>query len=241
MEALILSAGLSSRLGRLTKDFHKSLLEINPGLKIIDNQLISLRKAGIRKIVIVVGYKSEKLINYAKSHYPDLNFRFVDNKIFASTNCLYSLWLSRQYLKDDLIYMTGDLVMDTNLISEMVKNGQDSIFSVNIENENNRDFCARAKEGIVSEVSINLRGNDVFPCLPLMRLSSASFNLWLDAADEMINKGLVNEYEMAALNKVLGQIKVSAYFSDRFCMEVDEKEDLFFLRDFQESYKLGEQ
>ena len=230
MQALILSAGTSSRLGVLTKDFHKCLLDIKSGLKIVDNQLRALRRSNISEIVMVVGYQSDILIDYVTTNYSDLKFSFISNKQFANTNCLYSLWLSREYLNDDLIYMTGDLVMDINLIAEMRKCESDIIFARDMENENNRDFCARVIDGFVKEVSINVNGKDVFPCLPLMKLSSASVHLWINEANKMVKSGLVNEYEMAALNKILDQVRLYPYFSDMFCMEVDEKEDLITLR-----------
>jgi len=239
VQALILSAGTSSRLGDITKNYHKCLLDIQPGFKILDNQLVSLRNSNINEIIIVVGYKAKTLIDYVQSNYSDLNVIFVTNKDFSVTNCIYSLWLSREYLNDDLIYLTGDLVMDTNLILEMCKSKNDLILTRNIVNGDNRDFCARISNGLVKEVSVNLTGNGIFPCLPIMKLSIRSVNIWIEKADDMIKKGLVNEYEMAALNGALNIIQLYPYFSDTFCMEVDEKKDLIKLRTESNHSNLG--
>ena len=61
MQALILAAGTGSRLGKHTKDNTKCMLEIN-NVSLIKHTLEKLNNIGIRKLILVVGYKKDNLI-----------------------------------------------------------------------------------------------------------------------------------------------------------------------------------
>ena len=59
MKAIILAAGMGSRLGRYTKDNTKAMVEVN-GKKLIENSLDILNECGVCEVIIVVGYKKKK-------------------------------------------------------------------------------------------------------------------------------------------------------------------------------------
>ena len=63
MQAIILAAGMGRRLGEYTKDNTKCMLPVN-GERLIDRTLKILCHQGIKKVVIVIGYKGENLKNY---------------------------------------------------------------------------------------------------------------------------------------------------------------------------------
>ena len=116
MIAFILAAGPSTRLTTLTLNKHKCLLEIIDNLKIIDIELINLRENGIRDIVISVGHYKEKIESHIKSNYSDMNFTFVYNEKYINTNCIYSMWLCRDHLNEDMIFLTGDLIFESKVV-----------------------------------------------------------------------------------------------------------------------------
>ena len=91
MKALILSAGESLRLKPLTDNKHKCLLDIYENTKIVDIELEALQKCGIKDIVIVIGFFGSKIKEHVEKKFPELNIIFVENKYYASTNCIYSL------------------------------------------------------------------------------------------------------------------------------------------------------
>ena len=65
MKALILAAGIGSRLKYKTKNKPKALVKVN-NREILDHQLSILKKFKIKNVGIVVGYKSNKIINFIK-------------------------------------------------------------------------------------------------------------------------------------------------------------------------------
>ena len=62
MKAIILAAGVGSRMKKYTKSLPKGMMKIN-GKTLIERQIQVLKTVGIKKIIIVKGYKSE-MINY---------------------------------------------------------------------------------------------------------------------------------------------------------------------------------
>ena len=57
MKAVIIAAGVGSRLGKLTKEIPKPLINVN-GKSIIERQIDSFRKCGINEIIVITGYKN---------------------------------------------------------------------------------------------------------------------------------------------------------------------------------------
>lgn len=91
--AILLAAGLGSRLGTATKDLPKCLLQIN-GKVIIRYIFESLCLAEIQDIIIVTGHASDKLKEYAQvlsNDFPNIRQTFVHNADYATTNNIYSL------------------------------------------------------------------------------------------------------------------------------------------------------
>ena len=71
MQAIILAAGMGKRLGALTKDNTKCMIKVN-GVTLIDRLLIQLSSLQLSRVVIVVGYKGDKLREYIGNRYPVL-------------------------------------------------------------------------------------------------------------------------------------------------------------------------
>jgi choline kinase len=92
-KAIILNAGEGRRLRPLTLNTPKCLLKVGDKT-ILEGQLSNLSSCGINEVVMVVGYLSEKVMNFAENNFPNLNFKFVRNDVYATTNTLHSLWIA---------------------------------------------------------------------------------------------------------------------------------------------------
>jgi histidinol-phosphate/aromatic aminotransferase/cobyric acid decarboxylase-like protein/choline kinase len=120
MQAIILAAGKGNRLGKHTKDNTKCMVAVN-GDKLIDRAISALSNAGVRKIVIVVGYKSENLKNYLSGRYAEMEVLYIENPVYDITNNIYSLYLAKDYLlDDDTILLESDLIFDPEIINKLI-------------------------------------------------------------------------------------------------------------------------
>lgn len=124
MQAIILAAGMGKRLGELTKNNTKCMVEVN-GVKLIDRVLTYLSHLDLKRIVIVVGYKAENLVNYIENQYGNLNIEFVENPIYDKTNNIYSLALAKDKFKeDDTLLLESDLIYEESMLHLLVDNQQ---------------------------------------------------------------------------------------------------------------------
>lgn len=124
MQAIILAAGMGKRLGELTKNNTKCMVEVN-GQKLIDRVLTFLSHLNLNRIVIVVGYQAQNLVQYIENQYSNLNIEFVENPIYDKTNNIYSLALAKEKFKeDDTLLLESDLIFEESMLRKLVDNQQ---------------------------------------------------------------------------------------------------------------------
>lgn len=128
MKAIILAAGLGSRLKKLTKDKPKCLIEYK-NKPLISYQINALLDENIDKIAVVGGYKFEILKKYLNSNFPQV--KLFKNNDFATTNMTYSLFCAKDFMNDDLIISYSDIIYDKSFINKLKQNSND--FSVMVD------------------------------------------------------------------------------------------------------------
>ena len=132
MIAVILAAGMASRLRPLTDDKPKCLLEIGNRC-LLQRTMDALVAAGIDEYVVVTGYRGEMIRQFLTEHYnlmpmsflPSegrLTIHFVDNPDYATTNNIYSLWLTRPYVNgSDFLLLDSDILFDPAVVERVLQ------------------------------------------------------------------------------------------------------------------------
>jgi HAD superfamily hydrolase (TIGR01450 family) len=125
-KAVILAAGVGSRLRPMTHQIPKTLIKVNdkPMLGHIIQALIN---NDITEILVVVGYKKEKILNYCNEKFPYINFKFIENVDYENTNNMFSFNLVQEYLNEEYLLMNADLVFDEKVINLILKSEGTSI------------------------------------------------------------------------------------------------------------------
>ena len=123
MQAIILAAGMGRRLGDLTANNTKCMIEVN-GQKLIDRMLTQLSRLSLNRVVIVVGYQADNLKKHIGNRYDGkLNIEYVENPIYDKTNNIYSLALAKEHLQqDDTLLLESDLIVDESLFQMVLSN-----------------------------------------------------------------------------------------------------------------------
>ncbi len=121
MQAIILAAGMGKRLGELTKNNTKCMLEVN-GTRLIDRAITQLSRLNLKRLVIVVGYEGQKLIDYIGDRYDDIiKIEYVNNPIYDKTNNIYSLALAyKELCEDDTLLLESDLIYEDRMLEMIV-------------------------------------------------------------------------------------------------------------------------
>ena len=143
MKAVLCAAGIGKRMNHLTIETPKPLLPV--GEKTIIEYIVdNLSTAGIKEVVVVVGYKAEMIKSRLGSHYGDCSITYVDNTDFVATNNIYSLWLARDLITEGMIFLNCDIVFNDEILPTLIADEQpDSIvtdFEINLVDDSLRAF-----------------------------------------------------------------------------------------------------
>ena len=126
MKAIILAAGMGTRLRPITMSIPKCLVPVN-SKPILEHQLDALLLAGIRDVILVVGHLGKLLSDEYGINYGDMNIYYVENRLYDRTNNIYSLWLARQHLNSQVLLLEGDLVFDPEMLQRLTQTPEPNV------------------------------------------------------------------------------------------------------------------
>jgi phosphoenolpyruvate phosphomutase len=232
IRALILNSGIGKRMGDLTRDRSKCMVEIAEGMTVLDLQIIKLLDAGIDDIVITTGPFPQQLEAHVRERYPQARFSFVNNPQFAETNYIYSIALAEHVLRgEDLVLMHGDLVFDVAVLRGILARGDSAVVVDSTLPLPEKDFKAVVEDGQVVRIGIEFF-DDAMACQPLYRFVASDWELWLDAILAHCEAGNRGVYAENALNEITGTLILRPYdVNGALCTEVDTVEDLMKVRE----------
>lgn len=116
MKAIILAAGTGTRLGKYTENLPKGMLSF-AGKPLIRWQIETLKTCGIKDIIIVKGYMSEK-INFS-------GVKCYINKDYANTNMVETLFKAEKEMNDEILVCYSDILYEKRVINYILKNNVD--------------------------------------------------------------------------------------------------------------------
>ena len=216
MKAIILAAGIGSRLGNSNP---KPLTLLNNGESILQRQIKYLSEIiGLDNIIIVVGYKKDIIME----SFPDV--AYVYNNFYDTTNTAKSLFKGIKKIKNhDVLWLNGDVVFDKNILNEIIQYPQ-SCMAVNTNSVHDEEIKYNLfSDGSIKQVSKIINdglGEAVgINKIILSDLCKLEHNLNKCADQDYFERGL--EYCIEDGMKIY-PINISQYL----CMEIDFQEDL---------------
>ena len=130
MKAIILAAGISSRLRPLTDNTPKCLLQLGEK-SILERTIDNLICNDIEELIVVTGYLADKIKTFIIVNYPSLKVTFIYNEKYDATNNIYSLWLTKDYIKNtDILLLDSDIVFDQRIVGLLVDSGPGNYLAV---------------------------------------------------------------------------------------------------------------
>lgn len=136
--AIILAAGLGSRLKPLTETEHKCMTKVR-GVPIIQRTLENLRDCDFEEVIIVVGYLHKKLIQQIKDMRLQIDIKFVINPFYDKSNTVLSLDYGLKGINSSYEYLyviEGDVVFEKQILERAVSSEYDNLSILEPYNEN---------------------------------------------------------------------------------------------------------
>lgn len=208
MKAIILAAGIGTRMGDLTKDKPKCLIELNKKT-LLENQIEILGKIGIKNkdVSVVIGNQGKCWTKENQEKIRKIVKNIVVNYENAKTNNSYSLRLGFEKIdKDDVLVIDGDIIFSEDLIKRIIKTDKSVILTKEKEETGNKILmnsdgrvCQLSRNIEKEKLKINLTFAGVF------KLNKEDFDIF----KKFINKDKYRKLEYGfVLNDSLEKIKI---------------------------------
>ena len=130
MKAIILAAGLGTRLRPMTDNTPKALIKVKDK-PLVEYQIEFLKEKGIDEIIVVVGYLHEQF-DYLKEKY---NVELVFNDKYAEYNNFYSLYLVKEKLADSYVIDADNYLFKNMFRVDIDRSTYFSVYREDCENE----------------------------------------------------------------------------------------------------------
>jgi len=215
MKAIILAAGIGTRLNPKTNSTPKCLIEVN-GKSILKRGLEHLDDCGIEETIIVVGYMSNKIIDEVGDNFGKMKVTYVKNCNFSETNNVYSLWLAREHLKNGCILIEGDVLFEKEILLDLLDIDRNKSCWVVDRFLRDMDGCMLTAE--INSLQIQniqiVRGkledinDNYFKSVGILKITPEFGNLFSQWLDEFIRGNLVDVYYDLVLAEYINEYPI---------------------------------
>jgi choline kinase len=231
MKAVILAAGVASRLRPLTDNTPKCLLKV-AGKTILELTIDNIIANNIDDIIIVTGYLEEQIKNFVSAKYPHLNVTYIYNEVYSSTNNIYSLWLAKDnLLGDEMLLMDSDIIFDKDIIAKLLASGYENCLALKRHNVQDEEIKVKAgKNGRVIEIGKEVKLNEAIgESIGIEKFGTETLQKLFKILDrKILTDKTVNQFYEAAFEELVQ--KGSDIFivdtTEYTCMEIDTAADL---------------
>ena len=158
MIAVVLAAGLGSRLGEIKQDKPKGFLKLQGlDMSLIERSLEVLKTNGIKKVIIGVGYKAE-CYNKLVKQCLEANFEILvkTNLKFKEMGSAYTLHILRDLITEDFLLLESDLLYEERAIGELLSDKRECLVLLSGETNSGDEVFVKLREGEIEQISKEL-------------------------------------------------------------------------------------
>lgn len=157
MKSIILAAGGGSRLLPLTATTPKCLVSVG-GRAILDHQLDAVAAAGIEEVVVVGGYRVDRVATHIAANTRDLNIELIVNPFWSVASSISSVWAARDHLSGPFLLMNGDTLFDRAILAAAVSPSPSAVTLMvePLKSPDHDDMLVSVSGGLVRDVAKTL-------------------------------------------------------------------------------------
>jgi len=215
MQAVILAAGVSKRLRPLTDTIPKCLLNIGDK-NLLHRTIENIVSNGINNFILVTGYRENMIKDYIAKNFSGLNFTFLTNHDYENNNNSYSLWMTKDFIKDRMLLLDSDILFDKKIVGKLINSIHDNCIAVNVNGELDEE---QIKVSIDEYDHILEIGKEVL----IENAVGESIGI------ELFSKNFLDELFVILDRKILNENNVNEFYEASFQEVIDKKEEKTFL------------
>jgi choline kinase len=231
-DAIILSAGQGSRLLPVTATIPKCLVEVG-GRTLLERQLAALAEAGLKRALVVTGYRHEQVEEVLCRPQPlAAEARF--NPFWAVASSIGSVWIARERLQRPFCLLNGDTLFDPAILAAALADPGAGLGLVvePIEAASYDDMLVRVENGSVGAVSKSLPEAEATHRSLGLVVAERGYADYAQELDTLIaERNGAGAYHHDILDRLARRWKVAAIErAAGFWQEVDRPEDIVVWR-----------
>ena len=227
--AVLLAAGMGSRLFPLTQNAPKCLTIVN-GMSILERLISNLNHHGFKRLVVVTGYLENHIKEFLGTQIGDIKVDYVFSPLYETTNNIYSLWMARKIIDEPFLLFESDLVFDGSLLDDMVF--PDRIAVAKMQSWMNGTSVTINKYQEVKAFwadNADSLGDIKYKTVNIYGISRSSWHEIVKRLGKRISDGKVNDYYETIFAEMIadGSLSLdSVSFDSKPWYEIDTIEDL---------------
>ena len=214
MKTVILAAGVSARLRPLTNDKPKCLLKIG-SKTILERTLDNLLAYNLDDIIIVTGYFEEQIKSFVKRYYPKLNVTYIFNEQYDTTNNIYSLWMTKELVKNnEMLLLDSDILFDKKILELLIKSEY-------------RNCLALRSDHKLSDEEIKVRLNSDKSIAEISKTVDLKLAIGESIGIEKFSVEFTNKLFEILDKKILDEKRINIFYEAAFQEAIDEGEKIY--------------
>ena len=219
-QAVILAAGQGSRLGKAINGTPKCMLKIG-GSTLIEHHVRVLRKIGIKRICVVVGYGAEIVREVLHK-----DCVCVMNSKYAQTNSLYSLWLARQCINGPFMLMNCDVLAHPDVFKRLVETNGNALAYDSTSGCDDEHMKVQIIDGRLKTMSKQLPQSEVTgENVGILKFDEQGSKLLFKEAGRIVDEGVLDAWAPAAVAGIASKIAINCVdVSDLPWVEIPREE-----------------
>ena len=232
MKAVILAAGIASRLKPLTDTTPKCLLKLG-NKSILERTIDNLIYYSIDEVIIVTGFLEKKIKNFIGTTYPSLKVTYIYNHVYESTNNIYSLWLTKDHIKDsDIFLLDSDIIFDHRIVQLLLDSGPGNFLAVRSAQDIGEEEMkvVTLNDHLITKISKKIEPHlAIGESIGIEKFEGAFINrLFEKLYHRVVTEGRENDYYEAAFQDAIdeGHKLYAVDVGDYRCIEIDTLEDI---------------
>lgn len=226
MKAVLLAAGLGTRLRPITNEVPKCMVPVN-GMPIIEKQILNLVENGVKDIFVVAGYKREVLKAFLNEKYPFVHV--IENEVYDSTNNMFSLYMTMDFVRgSEFLLMNSDVFHDANIEAGLINSKENNMVACEYGRYIEESMKITVNDGTITHISKQISPEDAYATsIDVYKIGVEAGNILFDMCIDIIeNQGNRNSWTEVALDQIFSKIDFYPYKIEGRWFEIDNHDDL---------------
>ncbi len=227
--ALLLAAGMGSRLFPLTQNLPKCLTLVNEK-SILERLVIGLKQHGFKRLVIVTGYHENCIREFLGTKSGNMTIEYIYSPLYKTTNNIYSLWIAREIINEPFILVESDIIFDASLLHDMIFPARIAVARMQPWMNGTTVTINQSHQVKSFQKGTTIHLDEIrYKTVNIYSFSLSSWHAIIDRLNQYISSGKVNCYYETLFGEMVGDGNLSLQavsFDNKPWYEIDTIEDL---------------